>query len=212
MTTAAEMMALNTLIHVSFTSLPCSNCDYLVDARNRSPKSMTTTEVRTRALRGRPSLGWTLLKSLEAGSPPSLVAVVNTSTTHGASIESIPSKSENHSTACSHDADCCECEANEWKPNGCISQRAVKGESKYRTHIKRQIAPALLFVACIRICKRGPADDLIMSSIGPATKSRTTRKTAPVKTPIPTHMIMILGPSLEGFGISKKKSDINIVN
>jgi hypothetical protein len=36
----------------------------------------------------------------------------------------------------------------------------------------------------------------------PATNSSTMRKMKPVKTPIPTHASMILGPSTAGLGIS----------
>jgi hypothetical protein len=44
---------------------------YFVDAMLMTPKTTTTHEVRTRALSGRPSCGWTLAKKREAGRPPS---------------------------------------------------------------------------------------------------------------------------------------------
>lgn len=45
---------------------------YLDEPKKMRPNMMTTTEVKMRAFRGRPSLGWTRAKNLEAGSPPSL--------------------------------------------------------------------------------------------------------------------------------------------
>lgn len=74
--------------------------------------------------------------------------------------------------------------------------------SKAKTHIKRQIAPALLLVAFLRICKSGPAEELITPLMSPETKSNTIRKIVPVTVPIATQPIMILGPSTEGLGIS----------
>jgi hypothetical protein len=71
-----------------------------------------------------------------------------------------------------------------------------------KTNMRRQIPPAMLFVACIKICSKGPAAELMTSSILPATKSRTMRKMAPVKVPMPTQMTMILGPSKAALGIS----------
>lgn len=70
------------------------------------------------------------------------------------------------------------------------------------TYISRQMAPALLLVAFLRICRRGPAAELITSSMLPATKSKTTRKMVPVTVPIQTQPIMILGPTIEARGIS----------
>lgn len=71
------------------------------------------------------------------------------------------------------------------------------------THTRRQIAPALLFVAFLRMARRGPAEELITLSRSAATKSSTTRKIEPVTVPIMTQPIMILGPSMEGLGISE---------
>jgi hypothetical protein len=68
--------------------------------------------------------------------------------------------------------------------------------------MRRQIAPAVLLVALRNICSRGPAAELITSSMLPATKSRTIRKIAPVKVPMPTQMTIILGPSMAALGIS----------
>lgn len=68
--------------------------------------------------------------------------------------------------------------------------------------MRRQMAPAVLLVAWIRICSRGPAAELMTSSMLPATKSRTMRKMAPVNVPMPTQMTMILGPSRAALGIS----------
>lgn len=64
------------------------------------------------------------------------------------------------------------------------------------------MAPALLWVAFFKIAKRGPAEDEIMLSMSPATKSKTIRKINPVTVPMATHAIIILGPSTEGLGIS----------
>ena len=68
--------------------------------------------------------------------------------------------------------------------------------------MRRQMAPALLLVPFLRICKSGPAAELMTLSISPATKSSTIKKIAPVDTPIKTQIIMIFGPCREGFGIS----------
>jgi hypothetical protein len=64
------------------------------------------------------------------------------------------------------------------------------------------MAPALLEVAFFKIWRRGVAADEITSLISPATKSRTTRKIVPVTVPMPTQAIIILGPSIDGLGIS----------
>lgn len=68
--------------------------------------------------------------------------------------------------------------------------------------MRRQIDPALLPVASWKICRRGVAADSMTRLMSPATKSKTMRKINPVKIPMPTHPIMILGPTTEGFGIS----------
>lgn len=68
--------------------------------------------------------------------------------------------------------------------------------------MRRQIAPALFAVAFLRICRSGPAADLITPSTSPQTKSRTIRKMVPVTVPMRTQPTIILGPSTEGFGIS----------
>lgn len=68
--------------------------------------------------------------------------------------------------------------------------------------MSRHIAPAVFWVAWRRICSRGPAFELTTSVMSPATKSRTIRKTEPVKVPIPTQVNMTLGPLTDGFGIS----------
>lgn len=70
------------------------------------------------------------------------------------------------------------------------------------TYTRRQMAPALLWVAFFKIAKSGPAEDSLMAVMSPATKSRTIRKMNPVIVPIATHAIIILGPSTEGLGIS----------
>lgn len=70
------------------------------------------------------------------------------------------------------------------------------------TYIKRQIPPALLFVASKRICSRGPAVELATFSIFPATNRRTIKKIEPVATPIPTQVTMIFGPSMSALGTS----------
>lgn len=57
-------------------------------------------------------------------------------------------------------------------------------------------------VAFVMIARSGVAADSIILLISPATKSSTIRKTDPVKVPIRTQAIMILGPSTEGLGIS----------
>lgn len=74
--------------------------------------------------------------------------------------------------------------------------------SSVNTYMRRQTAPALLLVPFLRICRRGPAAELITLLISPATNSSTIKNIVPVKTPIRTQPIMTLGPSLEGFGIS----------
>jgi hypothetical protein len=75
-------------------------------------------------------------------------------------------------------------------------------ESFEMTYMSRQMAPALLLVAFLRICRRGPADELITSLMLPATKSKQIRKMVPVTVPIQTQPIMILGPTTEARGIS----------
>lgn len=64
------------------------------------------------------------------------------------------------------------------------------------------MAPALVFVEWIKIWRSGPADELMTSSMFPATKRRTIRKIAPVKVPMPTQITMIFGPSTAACGIS----------
>lgn len=74
-----------------------------------------------------------------------------------------------------------------------------------KTYISKQMAPALLRVAFFRIARRGVAAELIVSLILPVTRSKQMRKIAPVTVPIPTQAIIILGPSMEGFGISANR-------
>lgn len=45
---------------------------YLVDPKKMRPNKMTMTDVKIKAFRGSPNLGWTLAKKREAGKPPSL--------------------------------------------------------------------------------------------------------------------------------------------
>lgn len=87
-------------------------------------------------------------------------------------------------------------------PRGNLTRSVLVRRSKETTYMRRQIAPALLLVPFFRICKSGPAAELMTWLISPATKSSTTKKTDPVNTPIRTQVIMILGPCLEGLGIS----------
>lgn len=54
------------------------------------------------------------------------------------------------------------------------------------SYIKRQIAPAWFLVALSRIWSKGPAEEEMISSMLPGTKSRTTRKTTPVNVPMQT--------------------------
>lgn len=70
------------------------------------------------------------------------------------------------------------------------------------TYINKQMAPALLWVAFFKMARRGVAADSMILLISPATKSKQTRKITPVTVPMPTQAIMILGPSIEGLGIS----------
>jgi len=70
------------------------------------------------------------------------------------------------------------------------------------TYMIRQIAPALFLVALNKICNRGPAEELMTSSMFPATKSSTVRKTKPVNVPMATHPIITFGPSTAALGIS----------
>lgn len=72
----------------------------------------------------------------------------------------------------------------------------------WNTHIRRQIAPALFLVASMRICRRGPAAEVVTWFMSPATNSRTIKKMAPVTVPIPTHATMIFGPSTDALGTS----------
>jgi len=65
------------------------------------------------------------------------------------------------------------------------------------------MAPAELEVAVPKIAKRGPAAEEITSSTFPATNNSIIRKMKPVKTPMPTHAIMIFGPSTAALGISR---------
>lgn len=43
----------------------------LVDPKKMRPNKMTMTDVKIKAFRGSPNLGWTLAKKREAGKPPS---------------------------------------------------------------------------------------------------------------------------------------------
>ena len=75
-------------------------------------------------------------------------------------------------------------------------------QSNKGTYISKQMLPARLLVASKKICNSGPAAASITSSGFPATNRRTVKKMKPVKTPMPTHAIMIFGPSTDGLGIS----------
>lgn len=70
------------------------------------------------------------------------------------------------------------------------------------TYISRQMAPALLLVAFLRIASSGVAVELMTVSMSGETNRRTIRKIVPVTVPITTQPIMILGPSTDGLGIS----------
>ena len=76
------------------------------------------------------------------------------------------------------------------------------GES-FITYIKRQIPPTLLLVASTRICRSGPAAEVVTVSMFPATKRRTIKKIEPVNTPMPTQVTMIFGPSMSALGTSE---------
>ncbi len=86
--------------------------------------------------------------------------------------------------------------------NGKLALLPSVREQGYKTYIRRQMEPALLLVALENICRRGPAEELMTSSIFPETNKSTMRNIKPVKTPMATHAIMILGPSTAAFGIS----------
>lgn len=111
-----------------------------------------------------------------------------------------PRESKDHTAAGGHDRGGCKKHADQGKSTQTVrrSQKSMFG----RSYMSRQMAPALLLVAFLRICKRGPADDLITSSMLPATKSRTIRKMVPVTVPMPTQPIIILGPTTGALGIS----------
>lgn len=81
-------------------------------------------------------------------------------------------------------------------------QKAEPISTELGTNINKQIAPAVFLVASIKICRSGPAAEVVIVSMSPATKSKTIRKMAPVKVPIPTQETIILGPSIDGFGTS----------
>lgn len=69
-----------------------------------------------------------------------------------------------------------------------------------------------MLVACLKIASNGPAEELMMVSMSPATKSRTIKKIEPVTIPITTQPIMIRGPTTEGLGISGRVSVFFIVD
>lgn len=83
--------------------------------------------------------------------------------------------------------------ASEWKHNG----------ENFGTYIKRHIAPVLLLVASIKICRRGPAEEVATISMFPATNRRIIKKIEPVNTPMPTQLTMIFGPSISALGTSE---------
>lgn len=113
----------------------------------------------------------------------------------------LPCEGVDHPTTRSHDTGSREKHAHERETTtlASTSTPTQEGES---THISKQTAPALLFVACLKIASNGPAEELMMVSISPATKRRTTKKIEPVTIPITTQPIMIRGPTTEGLGIS----------
>ena len=121
----------------------------------------------------------------------------------------LPCKCIKHAAACCHDGSCSEEHTDKRKPGSAgLSQqsRASNDSDTIKAHIRRHIAPALLLVAFLRICKSGPAAEFITKLTSPQTKSRTTRKIVPVKVPITTEPTMILGPSVLGLGISILKT------
>lgn len=65
--------------------------------------------------------------------------------------------------------------------------------------------PAWLLVAVSKIVRKGPgvaSMTLSRAATPPDTKSKIISKIKPVNIPIPTHPIIILGPSTAAFGIS----------
>lgn len=85
-----------------------------------------------------------------------------------------------------------------------VRVEAKWGKESFTTYIKRQIPPTLLLVASTRICRSGPAAEVVTVSMFPATKRRTIKKIEPVNTPMPTQVTMIFGPSMSALGTSKK--------
>lgn len=164
------------------------------------PNAITTTTLRMSALRGNLSVGWTFAKNREAGRPPSLwrmsICVVCWKE------DQIPCKGKDHSAASRHDADYSKDQADQRQP---IPSRQSGNtiRERFTTYIKRQIPPALLLVASIRICRSGPAAEVATFSMFPATNRRTIKNIEPVNTPIPTQVTMIFGPSMSAFGTSK---------
>lgn len=115
--------------------------------------------------------------------------------------EDIPCKSIAHTTTSSHDSSGGEQHTNQREAKSSQFASLMLWD-QIVSYMRRQVAPALLWVAFFRIARRGPADELMMFSMSPATKRRTIKKMKPVTVPITTHAIIILGPSTEGLGIS----------
>jgi hypothetical protein len=113
----------------------------------------------------------------------------------------LPGESKDHSAAGCHNTDNCEDQADKRQPKIELESQCKMGI--FLTHIKRQMAPALLLVASMRICKRGPAADVVTCSMFPATNRRTIKNMEPVTVPMPTQETIIFGPSISAFGTSE---------
>lgn len=111
----------------------------------------------------------------------------------------VPCEGVDHPATRGHDTGGCEKHTHERETRRSASVPIT--ETKV-THISKQIAPALLFVACLKIASSGPAEESMMILISPATKRRTIRKIEPVTIPMTTQPIMIRGPTTDGLGIS----------
>lgn len=155
---------------------------YLLDPRKMQPKMITQAFVSSNELSGSSSVGCTLAKMLEAGSPPSL-AKAHVIRLLVVMILTVAKRRQTRGKLV----------------NG---QSYVRSVADVRTYRRSMMDPVRLFVAWKKICNNGPAADLMTSSTGPATSRRTIRKMKPVKVPMPTQAIMMRGPSTVGLGIS----------
>lgn len=164
---------------------------------------MTTTTLSISALSGIFKVGWTVAKKREAGRPPSLWMICERTTLSIFLIAWTTYLAKAKIIRLLVVITLMMANTKHTKGNLFLQcQHSWFKRISFETYIKRQIAPALLLVASMRICSRGPAADVVTFSMFPATNRRTIKKMDPVTVPIPTQETMIFGPSTSALGTS----------